>query len=83
MMEYLIAAPVASFIFAITILTSVMALSNENLYANMILHPYSVSRGRRVYTIITSGMIHNDWMHLFFNMLSYFFFAFLLEAEMG
>jgi membrane associated rhomboid family serine protease len=60
-----------------------MALSNENLYANMILHPYSVSRGRRVYTIITSGMIHNDWMHLFFNMLSYFFFAFLLEAEMG
>ncbi len=83
MMEYLVATPVASFIFAITIATSVWAFSNENIYANMILHPYSVSRGQRVYTIITSGMIHNDWMHLFFNMLSYCFFAFRLEAELG
>jgi membrane associated rhomboid family serine protease len=83
MMEYIMAAPVASFIFAITILTSIMAFSNDNLYANMILHPYSVSRGQRVYTVITSGMIHNDWMHLFFNMLSYYFFAFQLEPVLG
>jgi membrane associated rhomboid family serine protease len=83
MMEYLMAAPVASFIFAITILTSVLAFSNDNLYANMILHPYSVSRGQRVYTVLTSGLIHNDWMHLFFNMLSYYFFAFTLEAQLG
>ena len=83
MMEYLMTAPVASFIFAITIATSVWAFSNENIYANMILHPYSVSRGQRVYTVLTSGLIHNDWMHLFFNMLSYFFFAFRLEAELG
>jgi len=76
-------APVASAIFAITILTSIMAFSNDNLYANMILHPYSVSRGQRVYTVITSGLIHNDWMHLFFNMLSYSFFAFELEPVLG
>jgi len=83
MMEYLTAAPVASFIFVITILSSIMAFSNENLYANMILHPFSVYRGQRVYTVVTSGMIHNDWMHLFFNMLSYYFFAFQLEVDMG
>jgi membrane associated rhomboid family serine protease len=83
MMEYLMNAPVASFIFAITILTSVMAFSNDNLYANMILHPYSVSRRQRVYTVITSGLIHNDWMHLFFNMLSFYFFAFRLESMLG
>jgi membrane associated rhomboid family serine protease len=83
MMEYLMATPVASAIFAITILTSIMAFSNDNLYANMILHPYSVSRGQRVYTVITSGLIHNDWMHLFFNMLSYYFFAFQLETVLG
>ncbi|MGZ3874123.1 MAG: rhomboid family intramembrane serine protease [Mucilaginibacter sp.] len=28
-------------------------------------------------------LIHNDWMHLFFNMMSYYFFAFMLEAELG
>jgi membrane associated rhomboid family serine protease len=83
MMELLMAAPVASFIFAITIITSLMAFSNDNVYANMILHPFSVSRGQRVYTVITSGFIHNDWMHLFFNMLSYYFFAFQLEPVLG
>jgi membrane associated rhomboid family serine protease len=83
MMEYLVAAPVASVIFVITILTSLWALSNENAYANMILHPYSVYRRQRVYTVITSGLIHNDWMHLFFNMMSYYFFAFQLEVFLG
>jgi len=83
MMELLMAAPVASFIFAITIITSLMAFSNDNLYANLILQPFSVARGQRVYTVITSGMIHNDWMHLFFNMLSYYFFAFQLEPVLG
>jgi membrane associated rhomboid family serine protease len=82
-MEYLITAPVASFIFVITILTSIMAFSNDNLYGNMVLHPYSVYRKQRIYTVITSGLIHNDWMHLFFNMLSYYFFAFNLEKVLG
>jgi len=49
----------------------------------MILHPYSVSRGQRVYTVITSGLIHNDFMHLFFNLFSYYFFAFQLEPVLG
>jgi membrane associated rhomboid family serine protease len=83
MMEILMTAPVASFIFAITIASSLWAFSNDNLYANMILHPFSVYRGQRVYTVITSGMIHNDWMHLGFNMLSYYFFAFQLEPVLG
>ena len=83
MMEYLMEAPVASFIFVITIVISLMAFSNENLLSNLILHPYSVSRGKRVYTVLTSGLIHNDWMHLIFNMFSYFFFAFQLEVIIG
>ncbi len=83
MMEFLMVAPVASAIFLLTVLTSVWAFYNDNAYSNMILHPYSVSRGQRVYTVITSGLIHNDWMHLFFNMLSYYFFAFRLETYLG
>src|ERR1035438_2292205 len=83
MMDQIMAAPVASFIFAITILTSIWAFSNDNIYGNMILHPFSVSRGQRVYTVITSGFIHADWMHLIFNMLSYYFFAFNLEKQLG
>lgn len=83
MQEYLIQTPVASLIFIITIITTIMAFNNENLLNNLILHPYSVYRKKKVYTVITSGLIHGDWMHLIFNMFSYFFFAFSLEKAMG
>ncbi len=76
-------APVASIIFVITVIISLIAFSNENLYGKLMLHPYNVSRGRYIYTIITSGFIHKDWMHLFFNMMSYYFFAFQLEPVLG
>ena len=83
MMEMVLASPVASIIFAITLATSLWAFSDEHIYAKFILNPYEVSRGYRVYTIITSGLIHADWNHLFFNMLSYYFFAFQLEQMLG
>src|ERR1700744_5022275 len=83
MSEYLTAAPVASFIFAITLIWSILAFSNESLYGRFMLHPYSVYRREHVYTLITSGFIHKDWMHLFFNMFSFFFFAFTLERYLG
>jgi len=78
--DYLSAAPVASFIFALTVAWSLFAFSNENLYGRFMLHPYSVSRREHVYTLITSGFIHKDWGHLFFNMFSFYIFAFTLEA---
>lgn len=83
MQDYLTQTPVASLIFVITIITSLMAFSNETLLSNLILHPYSVARKKNVYTVLTSGLIHNDWMHLIFNMLSYYFFAFNLEKIIG
>lgn len=83
MIEYLQYAPVASIIFVITLATSLWAFSNHNIYGNFILNPYNVSRGHKVYTVLTSGLIHKDWNHLFFNMLSYYFFAFQLEVYLG
>lgn len=80
MEEYLILAPVASFIFAITIATSVYTFSNPALYGKLILHPYSLHQDHSTwYTIFTSGLIHADWMHLIFNMLTFYFFGFALE----
>jgi len=76
-------APVASFIFVVTIATSLWAFYDDNVYSKNILHPYSVSRGQHVYAVITSGLIHADFMHLIFNMLSYSFFAFDLEPILG
>lgn len=83
MEQYINDTPVASIIFLFTIITSVYAFYNADVYGKFMLHPYSVSRGERAYSIFTSGLIHKDWGHLFFNMLSYFFFAFTLERLIG
>jgi membrane associated rhomboid family serine protease len=82
-METILAAPVASVIFAVTILISLIAFNNEDFLVMSMLHPYSVSRGQRLYGVITSGFIHRDWVHLLFNMMSFFFFAFQFEETIG
>lgn len=83
MEQYFTVAPVACIIFAVTIAISLFAFYNDNLYARLILQPYNVYRGKYVYTLITSGFIHADWMHLLFNMMTFYFFAFQLEATIG
>src|ERR1700744_6019507 len=83
MQEYIVNFPVASLIMAITIGASLFAFSNEKYHNKWMLQPYYVARGEDVYTYFTSALIHADWMHLIFNMLSYYFFAFALEAKLG
>jgi len=82
-MEYFNMAPVASVIFVFTIITSLYAFYDHSLYGKFMLHPFSVSKGQNVYTLITSGLVHADWMHLFFNMFTFYAFAFTLESLMG
>jgi membrane associated rhomboid family serine protease len=82
-MEYLNQTPVASLILVFTVVTSIYAFNDPTLYGKFMLHPYSVYRKNKLYTLITSGMIHSDWMHLIFNMMTFFFFAFTLEAQIG
>jgi membrane associated rhomboid family serine protease len=83
LLAYLTYAPVACAIFAITLIFSLLAFYNEEIYSKFILQPYSVAKGERVYTLLTSGLIHRDWTHLLFNMMSYYFFAFQLETVIG
>ncbi|SDM72156.1 rhomboid family intramembrane serine protease [Pedobacter antarcticus] len=83
MNEYLQQTPVASIIFLFTIATSIYAFNDQALYGRFMLHPYSVYRRSNIYTLITSGLIHGSWMHLIFNMFTFFFFAFALESTIG
>lgn len=83
MQEYILYTPVASMILVFTLVTSVYAFSNPELFGKFMLHPYSVARRKNVHTVLTSGIIHRDWMHLAFNMLTFFFFAFPLERVLA
>ena len=82
-MQFLNETPVAAIIFIFTLITSIYTFSNHHLYNKLMLHPYTVSKGKKLYTFITSGLIHADWMHLFFNMFTFYFFAFRLEMMIG
>ncbi len=82
-MQFLYQAPVASIIFIFTIATSLYAFNDNSLYGRFMLHPYSIAKGRKYFTFITSGLIHADWMHLFFNLFTFYAFAFRLEMLIG
>ncbi|ADY53372.1 Rhomboid family protein [Pseudopedobacter saltans DSM 12145] len=83
MLSILNTAPVAAFIFAITVILSIYTFNKPGLFSKLMLHPYDVSRGKNIYQVLTSGFIHKDWSHLLFNMLSFYFFAFNLERVIG
>jgi membrane associated rhomboid family serine protease len=83
MLQYLNETPVASIIFVFTLVTSVYAFNDQQIYGKFMLHPYTASKGKKLYTFITSGLIHGDWMHLFFNMYTFYAFAFKLEQILG
>lgn len=76
--------PVASFIFFTTILISLLAFHRDSILRDkFILHPWGFTRGQRPYSIVMHGFIHADYMHLLFNVITFYFFAFYLEARTG
>ncbi len=74
-------SPVASFIFLVSIVTSLMVFRDKALFEKLELRPYAFVHRKRRYTVITSGLIHANWQHLGMNMLTFYFFAFTLESK--
>lgn len=66
-------------LMGITIIVSLFAFNNQKLLGDLILNPYTVNHRRQYYRFVTSGFIHNDHMHLIFNMFSFYFFGTAVE----
>ena len=66
-------------IIIITVIMSIGAWSRSDRLAKWIMNPYRVNRNREYYRFITSGMIHNDYVHLFVNMLVLYSFGMIVE----
>ena len=71
--------PVTLSLLAINIIVSLIAMNNADILAKSIMWPYGVKRHNQFYRFITSGFIHADYMHLFFNMFTLFFFGKAVE----
>ncbi|WP_333820681.1 rhomboid family intramembrane serine protease [Ohtaekwangia sp.] len=66
-------------IIGITVVISFLGYSNQSMMQNLIMNPYMINRKQQYYRFITSGFIHADHMHLFFNMFSLYFFGRTME----
>jgi len=66
-------------IIIITALVSIAGFSNEKLMGNLIFYPPAVTNNGQWYRFFTCGLIHADWQHLIFNMISLFFFGRYVE----
>lgn len=81
--EYILYAPVALVIFILTVGLSIWALLNEDFRDKMLLVPYDMLMYKEYWRIFTSGFIHGNPLHLSMNIVSFYFFAFILEHRIG
>jgi membrane associated rhomboid family serine protease len=73
--------PFTFFILLITVAASLLAFSNIAFQRNMILNPYLTHHHKQYHRLVGSGLIHADYMHLLFNMFTFYFFAQLVEIR--
>ncbi len=59
---------------------SFYAWSNPTVMSNWLMNPYQIERKGQYYRFLSSGFIHADYMHLFFNMFTLYSFGGYLEA---
>ncbi len=67
---------------AIIVLTagiSLYVMSQSSVLYALTMNPYMIIKRGQYYRLVTSGFIHNDHMHLIFNMFSFYFFGTQLE----
>lgn len=70
-------------IIGFTVLISIMAFNNHDLFLKMKHWPYQEARRGEYYRWLTSGFLHGDPMHLIFNMLTLYFFGGYVEDWFG
>jgi membrane associated rhomboid family serine protease len=75
---------IALVIFAATLLASLVGLfARPQVIERSLFRPYWFLRRKQYHTVVTSGFVHADLPHLIFNMLTFWFFAFPLERQIG
>jgi|SRR5882757_3768668 len=72
--------PITIILIVINAIVSFIAFNNRDVMNKFIMWPYGVKRNKQYYRFISSGFLHADFMHLFFNMFTLFFFGKNLEV---
>lgn len=70
---------VSILLIALTIIISLVAWQKPDLMGKMLMNPYRIQHRNEYWRFVSSGFIHADFTHLFFNLFSFFFFGIQLE----
>lgn len=62
-----------------TVLISFAAWNNGNIYYGMMMNPYEIFKQNQYWRLLTSGFIHSGYVHLGFNMFTFYFFGSVVE----
>lgn len=75
MNDILTIAPITLILIALNVVISLIGFSNETFMSKAVGWPYYTNKHNQWYRFISSGFLHADWGHLFFNMFTLFFFG--------
>lgn len=81
--QYLLEAPVSLVLMLLTVVVSILGLINEHFRDKNLLVPYDTLVYKEYWRVFTSGFVHGNPMHLMMNMVTFFFFSFMLEHRLG
>lgn len=70
-------------IIGITVVVSWIAFDKNEWMRKLIMNPYIVAREHEYYRFVTSGLLHGDFTHLLWNMISLYFFGTIVERYFG
>ena len=66
-------------IIIVTVGMSLYAWSNQSVFQGWMMNPRAIEHNRQYHRLITSGFIHADYMHLFFNMFTLYSLGRIVE----
>ena len=66
-------------ILIITCLVSYLCFNNQSLFESLKHSPYLESRNKEYHRLISSGLVHGGWLHLFINMFVLYEFGQYIE----
>jgi membrane associated rhomboid family serine protease len=72
--------PVTFAIIALTVAVSLLAFNNQDIKNKALFYPYGMGSSSEYYRFLSHGLIHADYVHLFFNMFTLYSFGRVAES---
>lgn len=70
-------------IIIVTVVVSLAAFNNAEIFRKSLMNPFLVFEKKQYWRMITSGFIHGSYVHLGFNMFTFYFFGRVVELTFG